>query len=297
MSLDLPRYRMVIGDGGAASDTYQGLVQSVPEQVKTEDLLDVTEWLGERVRQVDWSLLDEWDRFRHPEDLVEVTAAAVIGTGPPPVTGPSPSWSPTSVFVGSSWSPSAVGSPWPTRTAGGAAIGGEQRWHPLSPSTRAWAPGPRRGAPPFPGEELPARPAAPGPFRYRPDATRVWSSAPLPLVEVDRVAYPVPPSAVGATVEIRLPVDAGIVEIRYAGELVAVHRLVGPGQGPVWDPLHRAAAEAIALAPHRRHLQVVPPPVEPSPADGLRLGDGDWEVAAVDMGRYDLGCGCSGFGA
>ncbi len=88
------------------------------------------------------------------------------------------------------------------------------------------------------------------------------------LVEVDRVAYSVPPSAVGATVEIRSPVDAGIVEIRCAGELVAVHRLVGPGQGPVWDPLHRAAAEAIALAPHRRHLQVVPPPVEPSrPAD------------------------------
>ena len=93
-------------------------------------------------------------------------------------------------------------------------------------------------------------------------------SAPLPLRRGGPGRLLGPAERVGATVEIRSPVDAGIVEIRCAGELVAVHRLVGPGQGPVWDPLHRAAAEAIALAPHRRHLQVVPPPVEPSrPAD------------------------------
>ncbi len=42
------------------SDVYKGLVRSVPEDLKTDDLLDVTEWLGELVRQVDSSLIDEW---------------------------------------------------------------------------------------------------------------------------------------------------------------------------------------------------------------------------------------------
>ena len=70
------------------TDAYKGLVQSVPEQVKTEDLIDLTEWLGELVRQVDSSLLDEWERLRHPEDLVDQAGAAATGreSGPPPVT-------------------------------------------------------------------------------------------------------------------------------------------------------------------------------------------------------------------
>ena len=122
------------------------------------------------------------------------------------------------------------------------------------------------------------------------------ASAPLPLVEVDRVPYSVPPSLVGATVWVRLPVDAGTVEIRHGGNLVVTHRLGTPGEGPVWDPAHRAAAEAIALAPHRRHLSVVPPPGPAGPA-GLDLGEGDYDVAPVDLGRYDTGCGCTGAGA
>ncbi len=42
------------------SDVYKGLVRTVPEDDKTEDLLDLTEWLHELVRQVDSSLIDEW---------------------------------------------------------------------------------------------------------------------------------------------------------------------------------------------------------------------------------------------
>jgi transposase len=120
-------------------------------------------------------------------------------------------------------------------------------------------------------------------------------SAPLPLVEVDTVAYSVPPELVGVTVEVRLPVDAGIVEVRHHGRLVAAHRLAG--RGPVWDPAHRAAAEAIALAPHRRHLHLLaaPPPAASPRAEVLDLGDGDYDVAPVDLGRYD-GCGCQGAG-
>jgi hypothetical protein len=120
-------------------------------------------------------------------------------------------------------------------------------------------------------------------------------SAPLPLVEVDRVAYSVPPNLVGATVEVRIPVDAGVIEVRHHGETVRTHR-VAP-VGPVWDPADRAAAEAIALAPHHRHLTVVPD-LAPAPAGaGLELGVGDWDVAPVDMARYDTGCGCQGAGA
>jgi hypothetical protein len=43
------------------SDTYRGLVQSIPEDLKTDELIDLTEWLGEMIRQVDSSLIDEWE--------------------------------------------------------------------------------------------------------------------------------------------------------------------------------------------------------------------------------------------
>ena len=49
------------------SDAYKALIQNVPEDDKTEDLLDITEWLGELIRHVDSSLLDEWDRLRDPD--------------------------------------------------------------------------------------------------------------------------------------------------------------------------------------------------------------------------------------
>ncbi|HEY8545370.1 MAG TPA: DUF3516 domain-containing protein, partial [Acidimicrobiales bacterium] len=43
-------------------------VQTVPEDAKTDEVFDLTEWLGETVRQVDSSLLDEWDQLRNPDD-------------------------------------------------------------------------------------------------------------------------------------------------------------------------------------------------------------------------------------
>ncbi len=42
------------------TDVYKALVRSVPEEAKNDELVDFTEWLGELVRQVDSSLLDEW---------------------------------------------------------------------------------------------------------------------------------------------------------------------------------------------------------------------------------------------
>ncbi len=55
------------------ADAFKALKQTVPESARTEELVDVIEWLGELVRQVDSSLLDEWERLRTP-DGTEVDA-------------------------------------------------------------------------------------------------------------------------------------------------------------------------------------------------------------------------------
>jgi hypothetical protein len=65
------------------ADAYKALRQTVPEDAKTEELSDLQEWLGELVRQVDSSLLDEWEKLRNPSDAAE----ASIEDAPPAVTG------------------------------------------------------------------------------------------------------------------------------------------------------------------------------------------------------------------
>jgi hypothetical protein len=49
------------------SDAYRALGQTVPLELRTDDLRDLIEWLGELVRQVDSSLLDEWEELIHPD--------------------------------------------------------------------------------------------------------------------------------------------------------------------------------------------------------------------------------------
>jgi superfamily II RNA helicase len=48
------------------ADGYRALRRTVPEAARTEELEDITEWLGELIRQVDSSLLDEWERLTNP---------------------------------------------------------------------------------------------------------------------------------------------------------------------------------------------------------------------------------------
>jgi superfamily II RNA helicase len=48
------------------ADAYKAVKQTVPDEAKTEELTDLIEWLGELVRQVDSSLLDEWEQLRDP---------------------------------------------------------------------------------------------------------------------------------------------------------------------------------------------------------------------------------------
>jgi superfamily II RNA helicase len=50
------------------ADAYKAVRQTVPDEAKTEELQDLVEWLGELVRQVDSSLIDEWEKLRNPDD-------------------------------------------------------------------------------------------------------------------------------------------------------------------------------------------------------------------------------------
>ncbi len=65
------------------ADAYKALKQTVPEEARTEELTDLIEWLGELVRQVDSSLIDEWERLRNPAAVAVATAS----DQPPAVTG------------------------------------------------------------------------------------------------------------------------------------------------------------------------------------------------------------------
>ncbi len=64
------------------SDAYRAIRQTVPAEARTDDLLDLIEWLGELVRQVDSSLVDEWNALVNPADDPE---APVVPPAPPSV--------------------------------------------------------------------------------------------------------------------------------------------------------------------------------------------------------------------
>jgi len=65
------------------ADAYKALRQTVPEEARTEELADLIEWLGELVRQVDSSLIDEWEQMRNPAEKLAVP----LDERPPAVTG------------------------------------------------------------------------------------------------------------------------------------------------------------------------------------------------------------------
>ncbi len=69
------------------TDAYRTLVKTVPEDTKSDELVDLTEWLGELVRQVDASLLEEWEALSSPDSVVESsTAPGSTDGGPAPLT-------------------------------------------------------------------------------------------------------------------------------------------------------------------------------------------------------------------
>jgi len=63
------RYQLARSEGLVLrylADAYRALRQTVPDAARTEELEDLTEWLGELIRQVDSSLLDEWESLTNP---------------------------------------------------------------------------------------------------------------------------------------------------------------------------------------------------------------------------------------
>ncbi|MGI4895544.1 MAG: DEAD/DEAH box helicase [Janthinobacterium lividum] len=69
------------------SDVYKALRQTVPDDARTDEFVDLVEWLGEVVRQTDSSLLAEWEALRAGDDpaaLENVIAPREDET--PPVT-------------------------------------------------------------------------------------------------------------------------------------------------------------------------------------------------------------------
>jgi len=60
------------------TDAFKGLKKTVPDSSWASELEDLFEWLGALVRQVDSSLLDEWERLQNPEPLSEEIRPQVI---------------------------------------------------------------------------------------------------------------------------------------------------------------------------------------------------------------------------
>ncbi|MFE6965569.1 DEAD/DEAH box helicase [Agromyces sp. NPDC057679] len=67
------------------SDAFRAIRQTVPDDAKDEELLDVIEWLGELVRQVDSSLVDEWAELIDPAAHLPEDEQAVVPPAPPSV--------------------------------------------------------------------------------------------------------------------------------------------------------------------------------------------------------------------
>jgi len=67
------------------SDAFKALRSGVPADARTEEVTDLVEWMGELVRQVDSSLLDEWEQLTSPDQPLDAPVA--VPARPRPLTG------------------------------------------------------------------------------------------------------------------------------------------------------------------------------------------------------------------
>ena len=67
------------------SDAFKALRSGVPAAARTEAVTDIVEWLGELVRQVDSSLLDEWEQLTSPDQPLDAPVA--VPARPRPLSG------------------------------------------------------------------------------------------------------------------------------------------------------------------------------------------------------------------
>jgi superfamily II RNA helicase len=66
------------------ADAFKALRRTVPESARTEELDDLLSWLGELVRQVDSSLIEEWQALTEPGEVLPTSVP--VDERPPPVS-------------------------------------------------------------------------------------------------------------------------------------------------------------------------------------------------------------------
>ena len=82
-------YQLGRSEGGVLrylSDAFRAIERTVPEQAKSPELEELIDWLGELVRQVDSSLIDEWEELAHPDPEAHRASEAATGAIAPPPT-------------------------------------------------------------------------------------------------------------------------------------------------------------------------------------------------------------------
>ena len=122
------------------ADAYRTLRQTVPEAARTEELDDIVEWLGELVRQVDSSLLDEWEQLRAGADDERRRSRSGAGRARRAsrrTRARSGCWCATRCSAASSSRPAATGrrSASSTPPTAGTPTSGARRWRRTSTST------------------------------------------------------------------------------------------------------------------------------------------------------------------
>jgi superfamily II RNA helicase len=70
------------------NSVYKTLAQTVPDSIKTDAILEMELYLRDMLRQVDSSLLEEWERMRDPEYLAAAAAAGEDMRPPKPEEPP-----------------------------------------------------------------------------------------------------------------------------------------------------------------------------------------------------------------
>ena len=83
------RYQLARSEGLVLrylTDAYRTLRQTVPERHRSPEVEELVEWLGETVRQVDSSLLDEWEALADPAHVRPDVAAHAPPPPPRPVS-------------------------------------------------------------------------------------------------------------------------------------------------------------------------------------------------------------------
>ena len=85
------RYQLARSEGLVLrylTDMYRTLRQTVPEAHRTPEVEDLTEWLGETIRQTDSSLLDEWEALTDPDAALRRREGELARHEPPPPPRP-----------------------------------------------------------------------------------------------------------------------------------------------------------------------------------------------------------------